>query len=228
MMSILSLPISRLSLPQLQAAFLSILPRIVTHAKIVFRGERCPARKDDYISETVATAWQAFLRLAERGKDARQFPSVLAGYAARGVKSGRRLTGQLKAKDACSERAQMLHGFKVERLPTSTRHSFQDVYGTHGQREMDVFEQRLQHNTQTPVDDQVAFRCDLPAWLATRTERDRHLIHDMAANERTLKLARKFRISPARVSQLRREFHDDWERFTADPAEVADSRAVSA
>jgi hypothetical protein len=105
------------------------------------------------------------------------------------------------------------------------------VYGARGQREMDVFEQRLQHNLQTPVDEQVAFRCDLPAWLLTRTERDRRLIHDMAANERTLPLARKYGLSPARVSQLRREFHDDWERFTADPAELgelAGRRAVSA
>lgn len=227
-MSIQSLPISRLSLSQLQAAFLSIQRRVVTHARIIFRGQRCPARKDDLIAETVALAWGWFRRLADKGKDARQFPSILAGYAARAVKSGRRLTGQLKAKDACSERAQMLHGFRVERLPTSTRHSFQDVYGTHGQREMDVFEQRLQHNTQTPVDEQVIFRCDLPAWLLTRTDRDRRLIHDMAANERTLPLARKYGISPARVSQLRREFHADWERFTADPAERTDRKAVSA
>jgi hypothetical protein len=63
----LSLPVSRMSVPQLQAAFLSILPRIITYARIVFRGERCPAHKDDCISETVATAWQAFVRLAERG-----------------------------------------------------------------------------------------------------------------------------------------------------------------
>lgn len=227
-MSILSLPVSRMSLPQLQAAFLSILPRIVRHAGVVFRGERCQARKDDAIADAVALAWRWFLRLAEQGKDARQFPSVLAGYAALAAKSGRRLTGQLKAKDACSERAQRLHGFTVERLPTSTRRSFQNVYGMLGQREMDVFEERLRHNTQTPVDEQAAFRCDLPAWLLTRTDRDRRLIHDMAANERTLNLARKYGISPARVSQLRREFHDDWERFTADPAELADSRAVSA
>jgi hypothetical protein len=54
------------------------------------------------------------------------------------------------------------------------------------------------------------------------------LIRDMAANELTLALARKYRLSPARISQLRREFHDDWQRFTADPAEVSDNRAVSA
>lgn len=56
-MSIQSLPIARLSLAQLQAAFLSIQQRIVTHARIIFRGQRCPARKDDLIAETVALAW---------------------------------------------------------------------------------------------------------------------------------------------------------------------------
>ncbi|MBL8797396.1 MAG: hypothetical protein JNM56_26070 [Planctomycetia bacterium] len=227
-MSIRSLPISLLSLPQLQAAFLAIQPRIVRHAEVIFRGQRCQARKDDLIAETVALAWAWFRRLAERGKDARQFPSVLAGYAARAVKSGRRLTGQLKAKDACSERAQILHGFKVERLPTTTRHSFREMYGTDGQQVLDVFEERLHHNLQTPVDEQVAFRCDLPAWMSTRNRRDRRLIRDMAANERTLPLARKYGISPARVSQLRREFHDDWKRFTAGQAEVTTPRPMSA
>jgi hypothetical protein len=27
-------------------------------------------------------------------------------------------------------------------------------------------------------------------------------------------------ISPARISQLRRDFHEDWSRFTADPVEA--------
>jgi hypothetical protein len=220
-MSALPLPVSRQSLSQLQATFLTIQPRIVTHARISFRGERCQARKDDLVAETVAMAWQWFLRLADRGKDARQFPSVLASYAVRAVRSGRRLTGQLRAKDALSERAQRLHAFKVERLPSTTRHAFDGVYGAvHGQQAMDAFEERLQHNTMTPVDEQVAFRCDFPDWLLTRTERDRRLIQDMADNERTLKLARKYSVSPARVSQLRRDFHDDWTRFTADPAET--------
>jgi hypothetical protein len=217
-MCIQSLPISLLSLPQLQAAFLSLQPRIVRHAGVIFRGERCQARKADLIAETVALAWSWFRRLAQRGKDAREFPSVLAGFAARAVCSGRRLAGQLKSKDVCNERAQQRYGFKVERLATTTRRAFDDVYGKQGQRDMDVFEERLQHNLQTPVAEQVAFRCDLPAWLRTRTQRDRRLIGDMAANEGTLNLARKFGLSPSRVSQLRREFHDDWERFTAEPA----------
>ena len=41
----------------------------------------------------------------------------------------------------------------------------------------------------------------------------------MARNERTLDLSRQFDLSPARISQLRREFRDDWLRFIADSDE---------
>jgi hypothetical protein len=38
----------------------------------------------------------------------------------------------------------------------------------------------------------------------------------MMQGDRTQELSRSFGISPARVSQLRREFHDDWQRFLDD------------
>ena len=38
--------------------------------------------------------------------------------------------------------------------------------------------------------------------------------------ERTLDVSRKYGISPARISQLRRDFHADWLRFTADPSDA--------
>lgn len=84
----------------------------------------------------------------------------------------------------------------------------------------------MQHNTQTPPDEQVAFRMDFPAWLTTRTERDRRIIEVMSTNERTMNLSRKFGISPGRVSQLRRQYHEDWERFTADPGEAKEAQAA--
>ena len=61
--------------------------------------------------------------------------------------------------------------------------------------------------------DQVQFRLDFPAWLRTRTQRDRRIINDMVMGQRTLDLSKKYGISPGRVSQVRREFHDDWQRF---------------
>lgn len=60
------------------------------------------------------------------------------------------------------------------------------------------------------------FRCDFPDWLTTHSRRDRSIAIEMAKGEKTKVLARRFRLSPARLSQLRREFHDDWEQFTSD------------
>jgi hypothetical protein len=217
-----ALSISEMSMSQLQAAFLAIKRRIVRHAKVWFRSIICPHRRDDCIAEVVALCWKWFRSLARRGKDAREFVSVLADYAVRAVRSGRRICAQLKPNDVLSERAQAKRGFRVQSLPISTRRRFQNLYAAvGGQQQIDMLEEQLQHNTQTAIPDQVAFRCDFPEWLITQTHRDRCLIRDMARSERTLDLANKYKISQARVSQLRRDFYDDWERFTADLAETA-------
>ena len=64
--------------------------------------------------------------------------------------------------------------------------------------------------------DQVSFRLDWPAWLSTRTERDRRIIADMALSEQTKELAEKYGMSPGRISQLRRQYQDDWCLFCDD------------
>ena len=79
--------------------------------------------------------------------------------------------------------------------------------------------QFMVEDDRTPVPDQVAFRLDFPAWLASLSERDREVAEEMAAGETTKDLARRFRISPARVSQLRTEFKDKWESFHEPPEE---------
>ena len=199
----------------LQATFLSeILPRIETHAEVCFGGIRCHHRREEFTAEMVALAWKWFLRLIERGKDPLAFPTAIATSAAKAVKSGRRLTGQERSKEVLSPVARHKHGVKIEPLPSSTRRPYDDFYGdVHGQQELDAFEERLKDNTMTPPPEAAAFRIDFPDWLRTRTDRDRRIIEDMARDERTMDLSRKHGISPGRVSQLRREFMDDWNRF---------------
>jgi hypothetical protein len=136
----------------LQAHFLSILPRIKTHAQIRFGFLRCPGKREDAIAEVVAVAWKWFLRLIEQGKDVNEFVMVLADYAVRHVRSGRKLCGQEKAKDVLSPRAQRLKGFRVERLPSSILRNHNALYSDpHSQELIDAFEERLKDNTQSPV-----------------------------------------------------------------------------
>jgi hypothetical protein len=192
-----------LSVHVLQVRFLSILPRIELHGRVSFRYVRCPDQRADAVAEVVALSWCWYVRLAERGKDATRFPSTLADYAARAVRAGRRVCGRERARDVLSPSAQRRNRFAVECLPDFSTLSSNPLA------------EALRDNTQTPPPEQAAFRLDFPAWLQTRTERDRRLAEDLMTGERTSDVSTKFALSPARVSQLRRDFHEDWSRFCA-------------
>lgn len=94
------------SLDQVQSDFRAAMPRIVRHARCYFRHIRCRHKKADCISEVVALCWKWWLRLVQRGKDPTTLVSTLATFAARAVRSGRRVCGQERAKDALSPVAQ--------------------------------------------------------------------------------------------------------------------------
>src|SRR5262249_47186019 len=144
-------------LEALRSTFVAMLPRIVSHGEFVFRRVRCPHRRADSLAEMTALCWSWLVRLARRGKDkdATRFVSALSAFAARQVWSGRRLSGGENSKDALSGRARRRHGFRVEPL-VSTRRPFDDFYGsTHGQHDLDNFEERLHHYTPTPVPEPV-------------------------------------------------------------------------
>jgi hypothetical protein len=153
-------------------------------------------------------AWLWFVRLAGRGKDATGFVSALATYAARAANSGRRVCGQERGKDVLSSLARRRHGFAVGTLPD------------HSPLGGSPLEEALRDNTRSPVDEQVCFRLDFPAWRASRTERDRRILDDLMLGERTLDVAGRHGLSPGRVSQLRREFLLDWCRYISEPPVV--------
>lgn len=206
--------VSPSNLDALQQRFLAIMHRIELHARICFRDLRCPSRRDDAVAETIALAWHWFRRLAERGKDPAGFVSTLATYAVRHVRSGRRLCGQERSKDVLSPVARRRRGFAVEGLDCSTRHSHESLYAVpHGQDRMDALEERLRDNTVSPVPDQAAFRIDYPCWLRLIGERNRAIAQDMAIAYGTKELAARHKVSPGRISQLRREFCISWQRF---------------
>ncbi len=100
-----------------------------------------------------------------------------------------------------SSTAQRRHSFVVGKLPDFSTLSENPLA------------EALIENTRTPVDEQVAFRIDFPEWRGSHEDRDRRLIDAMAQRERTLDLAKQFRLSPARISQKRREFMESWECF---------------
>ena len=207
------------SIDDLHTAFLRLVPRIELHGRVWFRGLKCPHTREDCICEMLALAWRWFLRLIELGKDPLEFPAAIADFAARAVKAGRRLCGKHKGKDVMNPIAQRRHDFVVEPLPASTRRSHESRYAVPlGQQAQDALEERLRDNTQTPVPEQVCFRVDFRAWVGSRSERDRRIIDDLLQGKRTLDVADKYGLSPGRVSQLRREYMQDWRTFCGEEA----------
>jgi hypothetical protein len=188
--------------PALHAAFCArVLPAVERHARFAFRHLKCPVAQEDAIQETIGLSWKWFLSLTERGKDAAAFPSALAAYAARAVKSGRRVCGQERAKDTLSPTAQQRHGFVTGKLP-----DFSTLNGN-------PLQEALIDNTVSPVPDQAAFRLDFPAWLCSLSHRNRDIAEAMALGHGTKHLSRRFGLSEGRVSQLRGQFCDSWKRF---------------
>lgn len=185
----------------LQKSFLLLLPRVERHARVYFRRLRCPAGRQDAVAEAVALAWDWHVRLARSGKDASRFAGALAAFAARAVRCGRGLCGQESSRDVLSALARRRRRFGVRRLPE---------YSSAG---IDPLAEALADNRRTPPDEQAAFRIDFPAWRRTRAERDRRILDELMVGERTIDVARRHGLSPGRVSQLRREFHADWQRF---------------
>jgi len=190
---------------RLQRGFLALLHHIERHARVYFRHLRCPHTKADAIAECVALCWLWYLRLARKGKNAAAFPTTLASFAARAVRSGRHLCGQLRSRDVLSPLAQQRHHFVVGKLPDFSTLTTNPL------------EEALTDNTQSPVPEQVCFRCDFPRWRSQYRARDRRVTDDLMRNERTKDVAARHRLSPGRVSQLRRQFYEDWQAFGADP-----------
>ena len=181
--------------------FLSMLPLIRRQASIAFRHRNAEAR-DELIEEVIANAYQAWFRLVRQGKAALAFPTPLAQFAIRQVRAGRRVGSRLNSLDILSGNARRARGLTVESLdqwdePTSTWHQL-------------LIEDRHAGPAQT-----AAARLDVRAWLGTLTKRHRRIAKALALGETTNVVARKFGVSPARISQLRNWFRQHWEQFQA-------------
>ena len=185
-----------------QLVFLAILPTIRHHVCEAFRHVRGEERAEA-TQEAIANACVAFARLAQRGRAHYGFAVPLARYAVAQVSAGRRIGGTQGVRDVLSWRAQQLRQFRVEQLEP-----FQDRTGD--------WMEAVVADRRAPIPEQVCFRIDFPVWLGRLTARQRKIVRALAIGHRPGEVARRFRISPARISQLRQEFFDSWQAFHGD------------
>jgi hypothetical protein len=190
-----------------QQPFLEMLPAIENYAKRAFRGLD-PEARQDAVQEAIANAAVAFARLAELDKVDLAYPQVLARFAVAQFFDGRRVGNRLKISEVLSSYAQRKKGFRVRSLDRFDRES-------------DEWLEAVVEDIHTPVPEQVAFRIDFPAWLKTQTKRNRRIAEALALGRTTGEVARRFKVSEGRVSQLRREFCHSWQEFHGEAALAA-------
>ncbi len=185
--------------PGWHAAFLTMLPAIIRHAKIAFR-DCDPEGREELVQETVANCLVAYVRLVELGKQSIAYPTVLAMYAVRQIKEGRRVGTKLNVHDVSSEYCQLAKNIAMGRLDRFDHD------------EMAWMEIVVEDRHATPADI-AATRIDFAAWLDSLPSRVRGIAEELATGETTSDVASKFRVSAGRVSQLRRKLKDSWEEF---------------
>ena len=190
--------------PAWHAAFLTMLPKIQDHARFRFR--QLPRdQRDEMVQEAVANACAAFARLVERGVADSATWSSLGKYAVRQVWDGRKVGGSLNKRDVSSDYCQNRTGVRVENL-----YRWDEV-------KQEWQEMILEDRHLTPAD-VAAFRIDFTEFLSSLSRRNQKLALDLAKGHATSWVARKFRLSAGRISQLRRELFEAWQEFQAEPA----------
>jgi hypothetical protein len=184
-------------------SFEELLPLIEKQARVAFRHSPS-CEREELIAEVVANCYVAYVRLIERGLGNAIFATPLALFAIKQIHAGRRVGAKLNVRDVSSPYCQRQKRVHLQRLDRRDR--------TGGWKEV-LVEDR--HAGPAEV---AASRIDFAAWLRTLTSKQRRIAKTLAAGETTQVTARKFRVSAARVSQMRRELHDAWLNFQGELA----------
>jgi hypothetical protein len=187
--------------------FMALLPDIRRHVRFAFRRLQAD-RREEAIQEALANALVAYIRLYELGKAAVAYASPLADYAVRQVCSGRQVACPLNSYEILSPYAQRKHGFTVNRLqrPDETEGTWKEIL--------------VEDPTCTPAE-LAASRLDFDAWLRRLPRHKQRVASTLASGETTSETAKKFKVTPGRVSQLRRELAESWDQFHGEAEQAA-------
>ena len=187
-----------------QEGFLSMLPRIERYARRAFCNMRGEA-KDDAVCEVIASCLCAYRRLFERNELHRAFASTLVRYAVALYYAGRRVGTSQCSRDLYARTAQRGNTFELQSIGTP-------------RDQRAAWMESLTDNHSTPIPEQAHFRIEFPRWLQTQTPRNRQIAETLSVGYTTAEVADQFRISPGRVSQLRKHFCESWNAFTGELA----------
>ena len=166
-------------------------PRSSASARIHHR-HLDPEARQEAIQNTTALAWRYFLNAARQGKHEREdvFQSLI-WWACQHTKQGRQGGGASNAKCVLD--------FARRRKRNVVVQGGVDLNFLVGPT--------------ASVPDVVAFRLDVPAFLATLSERDRGISLDLAQGLGTTEVAKKWGVTPGAISQFRTRFKKKYDEF---------------
>jgi len=156
---------------------------------------------DDALQEMRAIAFDIYRRLVQQGKEV--FYTPIKNFTIRRYKSGRRFVGT-STTDVLSDCTRIL-----ERCDICSLNQFDlndgDLWF--------LFDQK------SNVADAVQFKMDYQDWYCRQSPRDQQIIDDLMMNETTGYVAKKYKVSPALISQYRKRYAESWKKFI-DPPEA--------
>ena len=190
--------------PDWQTGFSEMLPEILNQLRFLFRGLRREER-DEATAEAVANCAIAYYRLYRQGKVEVAYPSPLARFAAKQYQAGRRIGHSENVNEITSIAAHRRHGLTIHRLDQCD--------GEGGWKEVLVEDGRC-----TPAE-LAASRIDFKEWLRRLDRQKRRIAQTLATGESTGAAAKKFRLTPGRISQIRQELAREWNGFQGERCE---------
>lgn len=158
----------------------------------------------------MANALVAYVRLHKPGKTDVAYATPLAAYAIKQVCQGRQVGCQLNSYEVLSPYAQRKQGFSVSRLqrPDREEGTWKEIL--------------VEDPTCTPAE-LAASRIDFSAWLRQLPRLKRRIASTLAAGKTTKQTAKRLKLTPGRISQLRRELADNWRTFQGELAVAAEA-----
>jgi hypothetical protein len=194
--------------------FLVMLPAILTHARVAFRYLK-PEARAEAVAECVANAMVAFTRLHALGKVDLAYPTVPARYAVAQINDGRKVGGRLDIHDVSSAYCQRWKHVVMERLD-------------HFDEEENAWREILVEDRRAGPAEVAATRVDFAEWLQSLPKRLREIATVLASGETTTATARRFKVTPGRISQIRKLLHHAWRQFAGEAPDAGNGAPAPA
>ena len=188
-------------------AFEAMLPQIQRYAGASFK-QLPPAVREEAVQDAVTHALLTYRRLVELGKSNIAYPGALARCGVLRVKEGRKEGHRQNAQDVLNEHSQRRKNTVVERLDR-----YDEPNG--------CWRQIAVEDRHAGPAEVACLRIDFGNWLDQQPKRDRQVAESLAIGYTPGEVARRFSLSQARISQLRRLLHESWNTFQGEEPSAA-------